>query len=316
LTAPPASLATLPPPPAGKTGWPWTTETPRLPDRMPDGRAWPRISIVTPSYNQGEFLEETLRSVLLQGYPDLEYIVMDGASTDQSVAIIERYAPWLSHWSSAPDKGQNDAIGRGLDQSTGAILNWLNSDDQLCAHALTHVATCDAMSGGADLICGVRILRDSATGLERLQFHWPTKWQLFAAGAPDFPQECTFFSRHVWEAAGGLDMRLRNSFDVALYARALKLARRVAFSPAAMGIMNLHPEQKTEVWEDHKLAEREILDREYAPKDLVFRILSRAMRTRRHRFARAILNLLILGDDRFVVVDHDPHRGGWQAYTL
>jgi cellulose synthase/poly-beta-1,6-N-acetylglucosamine synthase-like glycosyltransferase len=84
------TLADLPPPPPAKSGWPWTLESAQLPETMPDGRSWPRISIITPSYNQGQFIEETIRSVLLQGYPDLEYIIMDGGSSDQSLDVIER----------------------------------------------------------------------------------------------------------------------------------------------------------------------------------------------------------------------------------
>src|SRR5689334_6100335 len=114
-------LTGLPPPPPGRTDWPWTVETPQLPALRPDGSAWPRISIVTPSYNQGQFIEETIRSVLLQGYPDLEYIVIDGGSSDDSPAIIAKYAPWLTHWVSEPDRGQAHAINKGLVHATGVI---------------------------------------------------------------------------------------------------------------------------------------------------------------------------------------------------
>src|SRR5881628_3421443 len=129
-------LNELPAAQVGKTGWPWTEESRRLQDQMPDGRPWPRISVVTPSYNQGQFIEETIRSILLQGYPDLEYLVLDGASTDNSVEIIKQYSPWLSYWTSEPDSGQSDAINRGLKMATGDFATWINSDDMLCKNAL------------------------------------------------------------------------------------------------------------------------------------------------------------------------------------
>src|SRR5438270_3751687 len=133
------TLAELPPP-AGKTGWPWTEETPALPPARPDGSAWPRISIVTPSYNQGEFIEETIRSVLLQGYPDLEYFVLDGGSTDASTGVIGKYERWLTWWLSERDAGQADAINNGLQKSSGELFNWINSDDALLPGALFRLA--------------------------------------------------------------------------------------------------------------------------------------------------------------------------------
>jgi hypothetical protein len=117
----PARLTELPPPPSDentgwpKTGWPWTEETPPVPPLMANGAPWPRISIVTPSYNQGAFIEETIRSVLLQGYPNLEYVILDGGSSDDSTSIIRKYEPWLAHWASERDRGQAHAINKGLD---------------------------------------------------------------------------------------------------------------------------------------------------------------------------------------------------------
>lgn len=122
------TLQELPPPPNGKTGWPWTEAGPQ-PEMDMSAVDWPKITIVTPSYNQGQFLEETLRSVLLQGYPNLEYFVIDGGSTDESAAIIKKYALWIDYWVSEKDRGQTHAINKGYERATGDVINWLNSDD-------------------------------------------------------------------------------------------------------------------------------------------------------------------------------------------
>jgi glycosyltransferase involved in cell wall biosynthesis len=134
------TLSELPPPPPEKTGWPWTEESPQLEDTMPDGSDWPCISIVTPNYNYGHFLEETLRSILLQGYPNLEYIVIDGGSTDNSIEVIKKYAPWLTYWVSESDKGQANAINKGIGRCSGSIFNWINSDDVLTQGSLRTIS--------------------------------------------------------------------------------------------------------------------------------------------------------------------------------
>lgn len=134
----PNLLAELPRPPADKQGWPWT-EAPARPTGA-DARTWPRITLVTPSYNQAAYLEETVRSVLLQGYPNLQYLVMDGGSTDGSADLIRKYEPWLDHWVSEPDRGQSHAIQKGISRANGEWFNWLNSDDFLAPGALFALA--------------------------------------------------------------------------------------------------------------------------------------------------------------------------------
>jgi len=126
--------------PEGKTGWPWTESSKHLPELMPDGSEWPKISIVTPSYNQAQYLEETIRSVLLQGYPNLEYIIIDGGSTDCSMEIIKKYEPWLTYWVSERDRGQSHAINKGFESCTGQIMAWINSDDYYLPNAFYAVA--------------------------------------------------------------------------------------------------------------------------------------------------------------------------------
>jgi glycosyltransferase involved in cell wall biosynthesis len=120
-------LAILPPAPATKAGWPWTEETDPLYYHL--NLNWPRITIVTPSYNQGNFIEETIRSILLQNYPNLEYIIMDGGSTDNTRQILERYSPWISYWQSENDNGQGHAINQGFSLASGDYYAWMNSDD-------------------------------------------------------------------------------------------------------------------------------------------------------------------------------------------
>lgn len=121
-----------------REGWPWSEATASSCYNIT--RSWPKISIITPSYNQGRFIEETIRSVLLQNYPNLEYIIIDGGSTDNTVEIIKKYESGITYWVSEKDKGQSDAINKGFRECTGDIIYWLNSDDCLKLDALYHVA--------------------------------------------------------------------------------------------------------------------------------------------------------------------------------
>jgi len=127
-------------PQSNKTGWPWDVEVPTFSPSTPDGSPWPKISIVTPSFNQAEYIEETIRSVICQGYPNLEYIIIDGGSTDGSVEIIKKYEEYLTYWVSEPDRGQAHAINKGIGISTGNLAGWINSDDLLIQGSLNNLA--------------------------------------------------------------------------------------------------------------------------------------------------------------------------------
>src|SRR6266511_1227657 len=136
----PPLLSELPPAPPGKLGWPWTTASQPLMGLTSQGQDWPRITVITPSYNQGKFIEETIRSILLQGYPDLEYLIIDGGSTDNTVEIIRKYERWLGFWTSEPDRGQSHAINKGLSRATGSLWGWINSDDLLLPDSIGSIA--------------------------------------------------------------------------------------------------------------------------------------------------------------------------------
>jgi glycosyltransferase involved in cell wall biosynthesis len=121
-----------------KNTWPWIDEV--HPHMYNDKTTWPKISIITPSYNQADYIEETILSVINQNYPNIEFIIIDGGSKDNSVKIIKKYESHLKYWVSEPDSGQVDAILKGLKHCTGEIFNWINSDDLLAEKALFNIA--------------------------------------------------------------------------------------------------------------------------------------------------------------------------------
>jgi len=217
------TLSELPAPPRGKKGWPWTEETLQLTETMPDGQPWPRVSIVTPSYNQGRFIEETIRSVLLQGYPDLEYIIIDGGSTDNSVEIIKKYDKWLTYWVSEPDRGQSHAINKGFEKASGEIYNWLNSDDYLLKDALKNVAMAYDASPEAGAWCGGALLVNEDK--KRLKLRPPkdlstegiSRWS-----ENSFQQSACFFSDKAWQKCGHLDQSLHYAMDFDLWLKIVK----------------------------------------------------------------------------------------------
>lgn len=141
--------------PSGKSGWPWTEVA--LSIVPPNGDEYPKITLVTPSFNQGEFIEETIRSVLLQNYPNLEYIIIDGGSTDDTVMIIKKYEKYISYWISEKDKGQSEAINKGLKIATGEIFNWLNSDDYYAPGTLKKIAELFSVPS-MEVVCGKSII--------------------------------------------------------------------------------------------------------------------------------------------------------------
>ena len=243
------TLSALPPPPPGKIGWPWTEESPQLPDTMPDpsttlrtgGRPWPRVSIVTPSYNQGQFIEETIRSVLLQGYPDLEYIIIDGGSTDRSVQIIRKYEPWLTYWVSEQDRGQSHAINKGFSRATGEILAWLNSDDGYLPCSLQKVSRYLPFPRG--VLVGATVLLHDGSQTREYVFKRRTYEQMLYTGGV-LPQPSVFWSVDLWQIAGPLKQDLHYVMDYDLWLRMFSCAKEIRFVSEPLSFIHIHGAQK------------------------------------------------------------------------
>ena len=237
-------------PELGRTGWPWTDAPEPLPALMPDGQPWPRISIVTPSFNQGSYLEKTIRSVLLQVYPNLEYIIIDGGSTDQSIEIIRKYEPWLTYWVSEGDRGQTHAINKGLLHCSGALFNWLNSDDFLCPGALIALAEQWVVTQ-PDLVAGRCLVFNEPNGA--LSHDWPARppRQLLDFLTPHsvvLGQPASFVSLNTLYAVGGLREDLHYVMDWELYLRLTMKLRgtlRSAVTPHTIAHSLQHPAAKT-----------------------------------------------------------------------
>jgi glycosyltransferase involved in cell wall biosynthesis len=210
----------LPEPPQGKIGWPWTDETRAPEEEMSGGALWPRLSVVTPSLNQGEFLERTIRSVLLQNYPNLEFFVVDGGSTDGSVEIIRKYEQFITRWVSEPDRGQSHAINKGFALSSGQIMCWLNSDDFFMPGTLRYVAQ-QLAGDGAFAIVGhaLKVYTDGRPPyLLKGKYESPRRLLEFWKGYT-MHQPSIFWRREVFEKVGLLDEGRRYTMDFDYWVR-------------------------------------------------------------------------------------------------
>lgn len=240
-------LMNLPTPPEGKTGWPWTEGPPPSAAAPPGGREWPRISVVTPSLNQAEFLEQTIRSVLLQGYPNLEYTVMDGGSSDGSLAVIRKYARHLAHWDSRPDRGQGHAINKGWRRSTGEILCWLNSDDYYLPGTLRVIAEALAGGAGAFAVVGhnVAVHADGRPPLKHVGRYESLERLLQFWKDYQMHQPSIFWRREVFEKVGYLD---ESQYYILDYDYWVRIARHFEFRniDRVLSCATRHPGAKTD----------------------------------------------------------------------
>jgi len=226
----------------------------------------PKISIVTPSYNQGRFLEEAMLSVLTQDYPDLEYVVVDGGSTDGSVDLIRRHEERLAYWVSKPDAGQYDALDKGFSKTTGEVMAWLNSDDKYTPWAFQIVGEIFASLPEVEWLTTLYPLTwDERGRATRCTYQSGYSRQGFFRGenlpgagwfAKGFiQQESTFWRRSLWDRAGGyVATSLKLASDFELWARFYQQAELYGVGTPLAGF-RVHRDQKTALHFDEYIQE-------------------------------------------------------------
>ena len=209
----------------------------------------PLVSIITPSFNQAQFLEETIRSVLAQDYPNLEYILVDGGSTDGSLEIIQCYADRLAWWVSEPDRGQTDALNKGFARARGEVFAWLNSDDTYLPGAISQAVACLEVHPQAALVYGDADLIDEQG---RVLGPFParqTDLKHMLRGSVHIPQQASFFRGSLWPKVGPLDPSFYFAMDYDLW---LRLAGHGIFvyTPQRWANFRLHGGAKTTLSDD------------------------------------------------------------------
>lgn len=222
----------------------------------------PKISIVTPSFNQGKYIEHTILSIINQNYPNLEYIIIDGGSTDNTVEIIKKYADKITYWVSEKDTGQSDAINKGLAKCTGDIFNWINSDDYLEPGALFKLADAFEEHPEADILCGYARMfndKDDSTILNhRCQIFANTE-QTMVAQKND--QHGVFYRLSVIRQLGGINESLHYVMDLELWFRYLVAngIKKFVFLDSLLAHFRIHPQSKTGSMEERFRAEEKVL---------------------------------------------------------
>jgi glycosyltransferase involved in cell wall biosynthesis len=217
----------------------------------------PWITVVTPSFNQAAYLERTICSVLNQGYPNLEYIIVDGGSNDGSVDIIKKYADRLAYWISEPDSGQTDAINKGLLRASGEWVGWQNSDDTYFPGTFHSLAAAIRKSPDAELIIGNMVLIDSQDRpLRDIKYVTPSYNALLAEGMV-LTNQAAFWRRSLHDRLGMLASDLHYSFDYEWFLRVTKNSKCVHVNQN-WGALRMHDETKTSLNFDRFFEERKL----------------------------------------------------------
>ena len=226
----------------------------------------PKITIVTPSFNQGEFLEDTILSVLEQNYPNLEYMIIDGGSNDNSIEIIKKYAKHLSYWVSEKDNGQTHAINKGFKRATGELINWLNSDDLLDIAALNTLS--ESYSSDIDIYFGDYSAISANSDVLYSRKSAPYNKRSLCWGRQLSSQPAVFFKRNLLESAGYMDESFFFCMDIEFWTRCARNGAKFKQIQSPIGITRVHGDAKTTKYQDVLYKEHKLLMRKYEMLEL------------------------------------------------
>lgn len=222
-----------------------------------------KISVVTPSYNQSQFIESTITSVINQDYDNVEYIIIDGGSNDGTMEIIEKYADKISYYVSERDNGQTHAIMKGFERSSGDILCWLNSDDVLEPHTLSVIADYFTLYPERDFVYGNATWIDGMGNILYKRKEIPFVRWLWYYAYNYIPQPSAFWRRSIYEAVGGIDENFSLAMDTDLFSR-MSTKAKIYHLPHFMSQFRVHGQQRSTVQRKKLEAEaQKIMDREF-----------------------------------------------------
>lgn len=224
-------------------------------ERKESSRDFPKITVVTPSYNQAKYIERTILSILNQNYPNLEYIIIDGGSTDGSVEIIKKYEEHITYWVSEPDKGQADAINKGLSKGTGEIFAWLNSDDIYFPGTLFKVASTFSLSSDVSFVYGHTVLLDQHDKILNYLFTYDMNYLSYLVENGNVFQGSVFWKKDIFYKYGGLDSNLQYAMEYKLFDNFFKYEKKKVIDSFLAGF-RLHDLSKGATLQ--ALGEREI----------------------------------------------------------
>lgn len=218
----------------------------------------PKISIITVNFNKGEFIEETILSVINQNYKNVEYIIIDGASTDNSVEIIKRYEKYLYYWISEPDKGMTDALKKGFNKASGDILCWINSDDLFTEGALNKVIEIYNKTN-FDVLHGATYLVDINKKILKKNYSYFSTYKSHNFGATVFNQPSTFWKKELYDRVGGVDLNFFITMDGDLFSRFLEVKNiKQIIVKNSFSLFRIHPGQSLS-WSPEGRLEKELL---------------------------------------------------------